>query len=254
MFRWRKSVVAIAFVGLAGVMAPSLFGQWGRRAAPYDGAFTFVRLRWKSGTDGFQRVRGPNNFWFHEFPGAERNLMRALKDITLVNAKADGSLVLTLDDPNLFKYPIAVLWEPGYLVMTDEEAALVGRYLLKGGFLIINDFELEQWENFELQTERIVPGSHWVRLDASHPIFQTFFAIERPDIPHAAYHHLVGLTPEYYGLFEDNDQKKRLMAIANYNTNLAEYWQVADAGFFPIAAANNAFKLGINYMLYGMTH
>jgi hypothetical protein len=61
-------------------------------------------------------------------------------------------------------------------------------------------------------------------------------------------------TPEYYGLFEDNDQKKRLMAIANYNTNLAEYWQVADAGFFPIAAANNAFKLGINYILYGLTH
>jgi hypothetical protein len=253
VLRWRKVVVAITFAGLAAIAQP-LFGQWGRRAAPYDGTFTFVRLRWKSGTDGWQRRRGPNNFWLHEFPGAERNLMRVLKDITLVNAAADGSLILTLDDPNLFRHPIAVLWEPGYWIMTDEEAVLLRQYLLKGGFLIINDFELGQWENFELQTERILPGSRWVRLDASHAIFQTFFAIERPDIPHADFHHLAGLTPEYYGLFEDGDPARRLMAIANYNTNLAEYWQVADAGFFPIAAANNAFKLGINYVLYGMTH
>jgi hypothetical protein len=138
--------------------------------------------------------------------------------------------------------------------MTDGEAAALRNYLLKGGFLIVNDFELRQWDNFEAQTRRVLPGARWIRLDPSHRIFQSFFRIDRPDVPHAAYHHLVGLTPQYFGLFEDNDPAGRMMAIANYNTNLAEYWQVADAGFFPIDASNNAFKLGINYVVYGLTH
>jgi hypothetical protein len=55
-------------------------------------------------------------------------------------------------------------------------------------------------------------------------------------------------------LFEDNDPHKRLMAIANYNTNLAEYWQMAGTGFFPIDPSNDAFKLGVNYMMYALTH
>ena len=235
-------------------MAQPTFGQWGQRTAVYDGEVTFVRLRWKAGTDGFRRVGRPNNFWLHEFPGAERNLMAVLTSVTLIDANDAGSVVLSLDDPNLFKYPISVLWEPGYWIMTDGEARLLREYLLKGGFLIINDFELEQWDNFEAQMRRVLPSAQWVRLDASHAIFQSFFRIARPDVPHAEFHHLVGLTPQYYGLFEDNDRTKRLMAIANYNTNLAEYWQVADTGFFPIDASNNAFKLGINYFMYGLTH
>jgi hypothetical protein len=251
---WSKALAVAVLAGVAGAIAQPTFGQWGRRTAAYDGEFTFVRLRWKAGTDGLSRVGRPNNYWLHEFPSAERNLMAVLKDVTMVDANAAGSLILTLDDPDLFKYPIAVLWEPGYWIMTDEEAALLRQYLLKGGFLIVNDFELDQWDNFEAQTRRVLPGARWVRLDPSHAIFQSFFSIARPDVPHAAFHHLVGLTPQYYGLFEDNDQGKRLLAIANYNTNLAEYWQVADNGFFPIEASNNAFKLGINYIVYGLTH
>jgi hypothetical protein len=138
--------------------------------------------------------------------------------------------------------------------MTDAEAERLRAYLLKGGFLIINDFELDQWDNFEAQTRRVLPGARWVRLTESHRIFNSFFQIERPDVPHAAYHHLFGLRPQYFGLFEDNDQTKRLMAIANYNTNLAEYWQLAETGFVFIDPLNNAFKLGINYMMYGLTH
>jgi hypothetical protein len=249
------STLLAGFAGLAGiVLAQPMFGQWGQQTSDYDGQFTFVRLRWRSGTDGWQRRGAPNNFWLHEFPLAERNLMAVLGHVTLIDAKTDGSLILTLDDPDLFRYPVAVLWEPGYWIMTDAEAIALRQYLLKGGFLIVNDFELDQWQNFEAQSRRVIPGARWIRLDASHRIFQSFFSIARPDVPHAAFHHLVGLTPEYYGLFEDNDESKRLLAIANYNTNLAEYWQVADTGFFPIEASNNAFKLGINYVIYGLTH
>lgn len=248
---WTIGLVIVLAL-LAGA-APTL-GQWGRRTAEYDGRFTFVRLRWRSGTDGQGRQGRSNNFWLHEFPAAERNLMTVVRDFTLIDANADGSLVLSLDDPALFRYPIAVLWEPGFWVMTDEEALRLNEYLHKGGFLIVNDFELDQWSNFEAQMRRVVPGARWVRLPHTHRIFHALLAVDRPDVPHAAFHHLVGLTPQYFGLYENNDPTRRLLAIANYNTNLAEYWQIGDAGFLPIEASNNAFKLGINYMMYSMTH
>src|SRR5437764_14491414 len=119
MRRWWQALVVMALAGSAGASPPAKVDGWGQRVAAYDGEFTFVRLRWRSGTDGFQRFGLSNNFWLHEFPRAERNLMSVLKDVTLVDANVEGSLILTLDDPNLFKFPVAVLWEPGYWLMTD---------------------------------------------------------------------------------------------------------------------------------------
>ena len=91
-------------------------------------------------------------------------------------------------------------------------------------------------------------------MEPSHPVFGTLFRLERIDFPHPRNHHLFGFRPEYFGLFESNDPNGRLLAIANYNTNLAEYWQMAGSGFFPIGSGNEAFKLGINYFLFGLTH
>ena len=78
---------------------------WGRARAPYDGRFTFVRLRWDSGSGGGRRGFGMSNAWNHDFPRAEQNLMALLDELTLIDANRDGSLILSLDDPQLFRYP-----------------------------------------------------------------------------------------------------------------------------------------------------
>jgi hypothetical protein len=254
MPRWLRVLALVAVTSVTAVSAQPSYAGWGRRDLPYDGQFTFVRLRWRSGTFAGRVVGNDVNAWLHEYPRAEQNLMRILDDLTLINANDKGSLVLTLDDPKLFQYPIAMLWEPGYWVMTDKEADRLREYLLKGGFLIINDFELDQWDNFEGQMRRVIPGARWIRLNGTHPIFGTFFRLEKVDFPHPPQHHLYGFQPMYFGLFEDNDPTKRMLAIANYNTNLAEYWQMAGTGFMPIDSSNEAFKLGVNYMLYALTH
>ena len=254
MPRWMRSLVLVALTSVAAVSAQPRSAGWGRRELPYDGQFTFVRLRWKSGTYGTRVAGSGVNFWLHEFPRAEQNLMKILDDLTIIDVKTDGSLVLALDDPNLFKYPIAMMWEPGFWVMTDQDAERLREYLLKGGFVIFNDFELEQWDNFEAQMQRVVPGARWIPLDGTHQVFGSCFRVEKVDFPHPRNHHLYGFKPLYFGLFEDNDPTRRLMAIANYNTNLAEYWQMAGTGFIPIDSANEAFKLGVNYMMYGLTH
>ena len=118
------------------------------------------------------RGRIEPNFWLHEFPRAEQNLMAVLDDVTLIDAKTDGSLILTLDNRNLFKHPIAMMWEPGFWVMTDGEAARLREYMLKGGFVIFNDFERTQWDNFAAQMGRVIPGARWVPMEATHPIFK----------------------------------------------------------------------------------
>ena len=246
------AVVALGCV--AAVSAQPSSGLWGRPGLRYDGQVTFVRLRWTSGTYGVPILSQGINFWLHEFPRAEQNLMRVLDGFTLVDARTDGSLNLTLDDPDLFRHPIAMMWEPGFWIMTDEQAESLHAYLQKGGFVIFNDFELRQWDNFEAQIRRVVPGAQLIALDETHAIFNSFFRIDQIDVPHPINHHLFGFKPEYFGLFEGNDPTRRLMAIVNYNTNLAEYWQMAGTGFFPIEASNIGFQLGVNYMMYALTH
>jgi hypothetical protein len=171
-----------------------------------------------------------------------------LKDITYIDARTDGSLILTLDDPRLFKYPIAYMWEPGAWRLTDEEALRFREYLEKGGFAIFDDFEGAQWNNYEEQMRRVLPNGRFVKLDASHQIFDTFFRMKTIDFPHPMY----GILPTYYGIFEDNDPSKRLMVIANHDHDVAEYWEFSGEGLFPVDTSNEAYKLGINYMMYGM--
>ena len=252
MRRWLKVGAALVSVVIGGVAAVEAQRFFREPAYPtnltYDGRFTFVRLRWDSGR-GFGR-RGGNDSWNHDYPRAEQNLARLLKDITLIDARTDGSLILTLDDPELFKYPIAYMWEPGFWVMSDLEALRFREYLQKGGFAIFDDFEQEQWINYEEQMRRVLPEGRFVKLDASHEIFDTFFRMKTIDFPHPMY----GILPTYYGIFEDNDPTKRLMVIANHNHDVAEYWEFSGEGLFPVDLSNEAYKLGINYYMYGMTH
>jgi hypothetical protein len=244
---WRFLVLA-ALVAASATAAPSDEG-WGRASRVYDGRFTFVRLRWGSGYGG--RFRGGfGSAWNHDFPRAEQNLMTILDEFTLIDTNTSGSLILSLDDPALFKYPIAYMWEPGFWTMTDAEAARFREYLLKGGFAIFDDFELDQWNNFEAQMRRVLPESRFFRLDETHRIFDSFFRMKTINFPHPMY----GYLPKYYGLFENNDPSRRLMVIANHDNDVAEYWEWSGRGLFPVDPSNEAYKLGVNYMLYGLSH
>jgi uncharacterized protein DUF4159 len=237
---------ACALVALAAV-AVSAQGDGARVDEGYDGRFRFVRLRWDSGLASGRR--GMGNAWNHDYPRAEQNLAKILEALTLIDVNGEGR-VLRLSDPELFNHPIAYMWEPGFWVMTDHEAARLRDYIMKGGFVIFDDFEYDQWNNLEAQMRRVLPDARWVKLDASHPIFDSFFRMQTIEFPHPMY----GIMPTYYGLFERNDPAARLVAIANHNHDVAEYWEFSDSGLFPMDLSNDAYKLGVNYMIYGLTH
>jgi hypothetical protein len=217
----------------------------------YDGRFTFVRLRWKSDF-GVSRRRGFSAAWNHDYPRAEQNLSAIINELTYLDVRTDGSRILTLDDPELFRYPIALMWEPGFWNLADREADAFRAYLLKGGFAIFEDFDgADQWANFEAQMQRVLPDARFVRLDNTHHIFDSFFKIQDID---AIVHPMSRIKPSYYGVYEDNDPSKRLMVVANYDNDVPEYWEWSGQGLFPFDASNEAYKLGVNYMIYGLTH
>ena len=173
---------------------------------PYDGRVAFVRLAWQTGS---AYGGGWNSAWNHDYPRAEQHLAQIVRELTLLDLRDDGSRVLRLDDPDLFRHPIAFMWEPGFWTLSDREALAFRDYLRKGGFAVFEDFDgAAQWANFEGQMRRVVPGAQWVRLPPDERIFDAFFRIHDID---AIVHPMSGQRPSYLGLYEDNDPTKRLM-------------------------------------------
>lgn len=212
---------------------------------PYEARFTFTRLRYAS--RGWRRGGGA---WAHDYPDADRNIQLILNEFTSVPASTAGSNVFDLEDDGIFRYPIIYMSEPGFWSITEEGARNLRAYLLKGGFIIFDDFEADQWYNFEAQLRRAMPEYDLIEIGPDHEVFQSFFLVEDIYVPHP----LVRVTPRYYGMFEGNDPNRRLLALVNYNADLAEYWEYAGTGFFPVDLTNEAYKLGVNYVIYGLTH
>ena len=225
------------------------------RNVPYDGRFTFVRVRYESSPEGYWA--GPS--WAHGYPVAEQNLMSIMKDISLLDSHADNINVVTLDSPELFRYPIAYIIEVGFWTMTDAEVVGLRTYLQKGGFLIIDDFKPEGWrgiygggwEPFAANVQRVLPGARFFDLQQSHPIFNSFFEIKFLDNFPQAYNEG---NPVFRAVYEDNDPRRRMLMLINYNTDVSQFWEWSARGLRPVDDTNEAYKLGVNYLMYGVTH
>ncbi|HSR41090.1 MAG TPA: DUF4159 domain-containing protein, partial [Longimicrobiales bacterium] len=219
---------------------------------PYNGAFTFTRVRYgRGGLRSFGRGRrGWGSAWNHDYPDADRNIQVILDEFTAMSPNVHGSNVLDLENPEIFRHPMLYMSEPGFWTITDEGARNLRDYLLKGGFLVFDDFEANQWYNMAAQLARALPEGEWVEVDGSHGLFQGFFRVDDIYVPHP----LVAVTPRYMVIFEDNDPDERVMVLANHNSDLAEYWEYSTTGYFPVDPTNDAFRLGVNYIIYGLTH
>jgi hypothetical protein len=211
---------------------------------PYDGRFTIVRL-WYPYYPG----------WSYDYPDMEQNFTSILNDITLVRARPDGSNILRMDDPELMKYPIAYLSEPGYWYPSDSEADGLRAYLAKGGFLIVDDFHYDrEWRVFEAAMRKVLPDARIERLEPTHPIFHSFFSIDSLDIPYPGQLGENGLMGEFYGIHESNDPSKRLMVVIDYDMDIGDYMEHVARGWYAVDPTNEAFKFGVNYIIYGLTH
>ena len=259
----RRAAVALALAAALGAMVGAQRARfWDQYAVeprlhnvPYDGRFTFARIKYTTAPGGFWYQGMPS--WSHGYPVSEGNLLRILNEVTLLRGRTDGFNVLALDDPQLFKYPIAYIIEVGWWTLNDREAAALRTYIDKGGFVIVDDFKTPSfnggggWDLFESNMRRVFPGGRFYDMQATHPIFHSFFEINSlGDFPQA---YNAG-QPVFRGLYEENDPRKRLQMIVNYNTDISQYWEWSGRGLRPFDETNEAYKLGVNYVMYGMTH
>jgi hypothetical protein len=244
---WVVLVLVVAVPLAAAAQRGGFFGSNRRvryRTVPYDGRFTFVRVQ-------YAQYGG----WAADYPTMETNLTQILREITELRPHESGSNVHTFDDPELLKYPIAYLSEPGYWYPSDAEVLGLQQYLQKGGFLIVDDFHFQnEWAVFERAMRRVLPSARIERLELSHPIFNSFFQIKSLHVPYPGRLGEQGLIGEFYGIYQDNDASRSLSVIINYNIDIGDYVEWSAANLYNVESTNEAYKFMINYLLYGLTH
>jgi hypothetical protein len=238
------STLALAFASLTYAQRGfGFFPPFGYEPnVPYDGRFTFARIRY---------TMYPNGGWQYDYPTMERHLMTMMEEVTALEPHVTGSNIHTLDDLELLKYPVSYLSEPGYWIPNPSEIEGLRRYLDKGGFLIVDDFMRNEWYNFEEQMRRVLPKARIEPLDLSHEVFHSFFDIKTLQMPYPGNPYL---QAEFLGIHEDNDPSKRLLVAINYNNDIGDYMEWSDQGLWPVDTTNDAYKFAINYIIYGLTH
>jgi hypothetical protein len=193
-------------------------------------------------------------------PGADCKYMGGIQRLTNLHVYPNPNMI-RITDPDLFQYPYAYMVEPGGLDLTDEEVRSLREYLLRGGFLHADDFwGLREKANFEYELRRVLPEYRMEVLPLSHEVFHTFFDIDQIiQIPGERAGCLGGRTyevaddrdPRIYGI---SNEKGRLMVVVTYNSDLGDAWEYMDEACYPEKYSGQAYRLGMNFIVYAMTH
>jgi hypothetical protein len=232
--------------------------------------FYFTRARYSDGGGG-RGFRGGRNYggdWSMDYPKADCQFISVVKRLAGLDMYEDSNAI-RLDDPNLRKYPFLYALEVGRnggMNLSEEEVAGLRDYLAAGGYLVIDDFwGTQEWRNFEREIARVLPGRAIVEIPMDHPIFSIFYEITEIKqvpiaanaeaiaigIPGAVTHERDGVVPHLRGIFDDQG---RPLVIINWNTDLGDAWEWAESPYYPLEYSTFAFQLGVNLILYGMTH
>ncbi len=217
--------------------------------------FAFVRLQYDNYyNDGFGF-----GTWRTDFPSADSNFLRGVSRLSNVRVMKDP-IVLRFDDERIFDYPFLYALEMGRSGGPDfsaKERATMREYLLRGGFLLIDDFwGTRQWDNFYRAFTEVFPDREIIELPADHEIFRSYYDIAGPQmIP------VIGNPDNYPEQDVDRasnhailDDAGRVMVLINWNSDMGDGWEHTYDPRYPTRYANLAYQLGINYLIYSLTH
>jgi len=198
--------------------------------------------------------------WGTDYPGADCKFMGGIHRLTGMNVSPNPNVIEILDD-SLFKYPFVYAVEVGGMYLSDVEAARLREYLLRGGFLHVDDFwGLRQRANFEAQMRKVFPDRPLQPLPLTHEVFHTFFDVDTvvqvPNQRNGCYGFETwqspdDIEPRVYGI---SDDAGRLMVLATYNSDLGDAWEYMDLPCYPEKYSGAAYRMGLNFMIYALTH
>ncbi|HST22825.1 MAG TPA: DUF4159 domain-containing protein [Blastocatellia bacterium] len=220
------------------------------------GEFTFVRTIYSSGFSGFRE-----GSWAVDYPEADYHFIVGIRDWAGTNLNiSDEPKQLRILDDQLFDNPLIYFVEPGYMELSDEEALRLREYVLRGGFLFLDDFWGDyEWEHVQEQMKRVFPEYSIKDLPRDHTIFHCYFDIDEvvqvPGIGawlnRGVTHEKGGRVPHYMGI--QNEQGRVMVFIAR-NCDLGDAWEWIDDPRYPLKYGLAAYKVGINVIIYAMTH
>lgn len=255
----RKLLVTgcIAVAGAAGLA----FAQGDFRTVTVDereepGEFQFVRLAYSGNRYAQAGYRG--EAWRTDWPEAEHHFLKGINRLTTVDAADQGRVLIPLDS-NIYDYPWIYAVEVGYWYLNVQEAARLRDYLLRGGFLMVDDFHgSQEWIVFTDSMNRVFPDRPIVDIEDSHEILHVVYDVdERIQIPGISpimggrTYEQDGIEPHWRGIYDDDG---RLMVIINHNMDLGDAWEHADDIRYPQEMTTLALHFAVNYVIYAMTH
>jgi hypothetical protein len=272
----RIVAAALATLTLTGVVAAQDPGWFrGRFRGPeprfptadsFDGYFNFCRGMYYS-----DRREAGGQGWWTDYSAADINYSIRLSELTKtrVSRTADGQpnhLVVRLTDDDLFRCPFIEMEDVGTARFSDEEVKRLRQYLLKGGFIWVDDFWGEEaWWQWVEEIQRVLPKQDFPirQVTPGHPLFRTFFQVPKlPQIPSIAHWRRSGggtsergaesAVPQMYAISDSHD---RIMVLMTHNTDISDAWEREgeDPRFF-YQFSPDGYAVGINVMMYTMTH
>jgi hypothetical protein len=239
-------------------------------AASPNSEFHFIRLEYTDDPRyhrrfGFSSRDGRGSgWWLMDWPDADEHFTSGIRRLTRVEIGEPRHF--GLEDPKLFDYPWIYATQVGWWSLSDKEVVRLREFLLKGGFLVVDDFfEGEQWDNFRRTMDRVIPDASIVEIPDSDSMMHVLYDIHEKDrifIPGTR--HLrrgpgggiviqqpPGTAPSWRGMY---DSRNRLMVAMNFNMDMADAWEYADVPEYPESMTSLAYRFGINYILYAFTH
>ena len=239
-------------------------------APPKNAEFHFLRVEY---TDAPGHARGfgfvsrdarASGWWAQDWPTAENHFTTGIARLTRIDIGDPRHLRLT--DPHLFDYPWIYATQTAWWDLSDAEVLQLREYLLRGGFLVTDDFWGEaDWEEFQAAMERVLPGRPIDDIQETDSVMHVMYDIQAKDrtfIPGSR--HLrrfsdgsvqivqpPGTVPAWRAMYDD---KNRMVVAINFNTDVGDAWEFADVPYYPEAMTTLAYRYGINYIIYSMTH
>jgi hypothetical protein len=212
---------------------------------------------------GFEMVgnwkEGGSN-WTMDYPRSDRHFSEAVRRLTRVQARSVEEPI-DLDDHDVYDWPWLYGVEVGHWDLTDEQAKTMREFLLRGGFFMCDDFHGEvEWNFFIASMRKVFPDRPVVEIESKDAIFHTLYDLDqRYQVPGALYLETgltyekgeTGKTPHWRGIYDD---KGRLMVAICHNMDLGDSWEHADNPEYPERFSALGIRIGLNYLIYSMTH
>jgi hypothetical protein len=276
MFARFLKLVFLPVVLLTALLVPSLaqrpfddFNNFRQRrrapsgaagGGPSFGEYTFVRTIYDSPSRGYGRRGYSYGTWTTDYPEADNNFIVGLREWAGTNLKiAPRPEQLEIMDDRIFDYPILYAVEPGFMDLSTEQAARLHEYIMRGGFIFWDDFWGEpEWENVQEQIHKIDPEFEIQDLPLSHPIFHSYLDVEEvvqvPNIYNAqrgVTSEKGGIVPHYMGVL---NKKGRVVGFISRNCDMGDAWEWINDPSYPVKYGLPAYKVGINVVIYAMSH